>query len=235
MRASRILTLFCLLALLLSACDALPFLRSPTPTPTRVPTWTRIPSRTPTITPSKTVRPTRTVTPTPSITPTRFPTHTPIDIGFEPQPVLTDTTGITATLGISYLQLKNNLEPFGFVFPEGTPFTTTLSYEATYPAVPVEMVMRGSPYSLSEIEMSFKTVQGDQERMNKAIDAMLRLLTLLLPSWDESNTWLLESYQEGMTSSDDQYDRITQRSGMIISLEMDRFSSIVVLTVQAYP
>jgi hypothetical protein len=202
---------------------------------TRVPTWTRIPTQTPTITPTKKVLPTRTVTPTPSITPTRRPTHTPISIGIEPQPVLTDTTGITATLGVSYLQLKNSLEPFGFIFPEGSPLATSLSFEATYPEVPVEMVVSGSPEALSEIEMSFNNVLDDQERTNKAVGSMLRLLTLLLPGWDESNAWLLESYQEGLTSSDDQFDRLTQRSGMVVRLEMDRSSRSVVLTISASP
>jgi hypothetical protein len=232
---SRILSLFCLLALLLSSCDALPFLRGPTPTNTRVPTWTRIPTRTPTTTPTKVVRPTKTVTPTPSITPTRFPTHTPISIGNEPQPVITDTTGITATLGISYLEIKNSLEPFGFIFPEGIPLTTTLIYEASYPAVPVELVMSGSPEALSEIEMSFNYVRGDEERMNNAIGTMQRLLAILQPGWDEASSWLLEAFQEGLTSSDDEYDRSRQRNGMFISLEMDRLSGSVVLTVGGSP
>lgn len=236
MRTFRFLSLLCLLALLSSSCNALPFLRSsPTPTRTRVPTWTRIPTRSPTTTPTRTVRPTRTVTPTPSITPTRFPTHTPISIGSEPQPVLTDTLGITSTLGISYLELKNDLEPLGFVFPEGTPLTTSLTYEATLPAVPVELVMSGSPDDLSEIELSFQIDLDDQERTNQAVGTMTHLLNLLLPSWDESSVWLLESYQEGLISSDDQYDRTIQRNGMVINLEMDRLSRSVVLTVSAYP
>jgi hypothetical protein len=212
----RILSFFCLLALLLSSCDALPFFRRPTPVNTRVPTWTRIPTRTPTITPTKVVRPTKTVTPTPSITPTRFPTHTPISIGSEPQPVITDTTGITATLGISYLEIKNSLEPFGFIFPEGIPLSTTLTHEASYPAVPVELVMSGSPETLSEIEMSFNFNQGDEEGTNQAIGAMQRLLAILQPGWDEANSWLLETFQEGLTSSDDEFSRSKQRTGLFI-------------------
>jgi hypothetical protein len=234
-RIAYTLTLFLLLALLLSSCGAIPFFKRPTPTNTRQPTWTRIPTRTPTITPTKTVRPTKTITPTPSITPTRRPTHTPISIGIEPQPVITDTTSITATLGVSYQELKNSLEPFGFVFPEGAPLTSTLSYEASYPEVPVDLLMRGSPDSLSEVELSFQYLRSDQERTNQAMAALGRLLNLLLPGWDESNAWLLESFQEGLTSSDDQYDRTSQRNGLFVRLEMDRLSGEVALTVSVYP
>jgi hypothetical protein len=235
MRTSRFLTLFCLLALFLSACDALPFFRNPTPTRTRVPTWTRIASPIPSITSTRTPRPTGTVTPTPTITPTRFPTHTPINIGIEPQPVLTDTAGITATLGVSYLQVKNSLEPFGFVFPEGTPLTTSLTYEAAFPEVPVDLEMSGSLDALSEINMSFTFRLDDAERNNLATGMLQRLLNLLLPSWDESHAWLLQSIQEGLTNSDDTFDRYTRRGGITVLLEMDRLSRLVQLTVRSSP
>ena len=236
MRTSRTLTLILLLALLVSACEAIPFLRSsPTPTRTRVPTWTRIPSRTPTITPSKTIRPTKTVTPTITITPTRFPTHTPIDIGFEPQPVLTTTTGITATLGVSYQQVKNTLEPFGFIFPEGAPLSTDLNFSASYPAVPLELEMSGSPDALSEISMSFTLLMDEAERTSQATGMMQRLLALLLPAWDESHSWLLELIQEGLMNSDDSYDRTTYRSGVYVSIEMERISGLVQLTLGSAP
>ena len=236
MRTSRTLTLILLLALLVSACDAIPFLRSsPTPARTRVPTWTRIPSRTPTITPSKTIRPTKTVTPTITITPTRFPTHTPIDIGFEPQPVLTTTTGITATLGVSYQQVRNSLEPFGFVFPERLPLTSTLTYNASYLKIPVELEMSGSPESLSEISMYFNIQLDDAERTSQATGMMQRLLDLLLPAWDESHSWLLESIQGGLMSSDNSYDRTTYRRGVYVSIEMERISGLVQLTLGSTP
>lgn len=232
MRIPRFLIMILLLALLLSSCDSLPFLRQPTPTRTRVPTWTRIPSRTPTVALTKTPRPTKTITPTPTITPTRFPTHTPITIGIQPQPVLTDTASITATLGVSYQELKNGLEPFGFVFPEGTPLTTTLFNEATYPAVPLDLEMSGSPDSLSEISMDFTLRLSDPERTNLATTMMQRLLDLLQPAWDESYSWLLQSIQEGLTSSDDTYDRTAQRSGMTVTLEWDRLTATVTLTIR---
>jgi hypothetical protein len=236
MRIYRLLTMLCLLALLSSACDALPWFRSTaTPTRTLVPAWTQAPTRTPFIYPSRTPGPTKTITPTPTITPTRRPISTPITIVTEPQPVITSTAEVSATLGISYQQVRNGLEPFGFIFPEGEPSPGSLSYQATYPDIPLELEMFGPPESLTEMALSFTFTPGDAERTSLAASQMQRLLTLLFPAWDESSSWLLESFQEGLTSSDDQYDRTAQHGPLAVTFAMDRVSGEVTLTVSSSP
>lgn len=232
MRTFRILTILCLVVLSASACDAIPFLRA-TPTRTLQPTWTRIPSRTPSITPSKTIRPTKTVTPIPSITPTRFPTHTPIDIGSEPQLVLTTTTGITSTLGVSYQQVEESLKPVGFVFPVDTPDSTAIYFEATYPLIPMDLEMMGSLQYLSEIHLEFSIRLDDPERTMQATGMMQRLLTLVLPSWEESQTWILETIQEGLMTSDESFERTTMRNGLSVTIEMERLSGKVILRINS--
>lgn len=236
LRPTRLLPLLLLLALLLSSCDSVfsqQLRATPMPGFTRQPTWTRIPSLTPTITATRKPLPTRTVTPTITLTATRKPTRTQAVL--EPGPG--DSAGQEAAiiLGINYQQVKNSFEPVGFIFPETTPLSTTLVHTASLPSLPMELQLLGTPDFPVAASLQF-TLSADQpERTRQAAIIMVRLLNLLLPAWDEASAWLFESIQEGLISSDDYYQRSTQRNGLSVALEMDRTDSSLRLTVRSNP
>jgi hypothetical protein len=236
MRTTRFLTLLLLLALLLSGCDSTiiqQFRATPTLGFTRQPTWTRIPSLTASIAPTRTPRPTRTITPTPTITPTHWPTRTPEVMEVEPEVIASEQAA--PILGVTYRQVKNTFEPLGFVFPESMPLSTTLVHTATLPAMPMALEILGSPDFPVEASLQFKLTMDEPERTKQAAVIMVRLLNLILPAWDEASAWLFESIQEGLTSSDDFYDRSTERDGLSVVLEMDRADGNVLLTVRSNP
>ena len=239
MRTFRLFLPFLLLALLLSACNSEFFQRwrgTPTPGFPRQPTWTRIPSRTPSITPTRKPRPTHTITPIPSLTPTRKPTRTPFDspaeAGGEDTGAVDNGIAIPGTLGISYLQVKNNFEPLGFVFPESISPFSGQAYTATLPAIPLDLELWGAPEALSEASLSFTLILDDPQRTSQATVIMVRLLNLVQPAWDEAASWVYEGIQEGLASSDNSYDRFTQRDGLVVILAMDHLEGSVILTVR---
>lgn len=97
----------------------------------------------------------------------------------------------------------------------------------------MDLVLKGSIYNLIEVSLEFSIQQGDLERTKIAASMMQHLVNLILPGWDESYVWLLDSIQEGLVSDSGSYENSSQRSGVFIQLNMDRLSGETKLTL--YP